>query len=116
MSNKHEISLQTAIEMTTRYRSGRPAGYPKSEAFEMDAIKKLMTTENAAFLRIYYGKSAEGSLHVILVAADADGNDLLPSDPLFNVTQKEDDEEEPVILEDAFRCPHWCPEGSPLDP
>lgn len=114
MSKKHEISLPVAIDMTTRYQSKRPEGFPTSEAFEIEAVNKLLRTKDASYLRVYYGMKEDGSLHAILVAVNSSGNDLLPSgsEATSNI---EGEDDEPVILEDGFRCPPLCPGGSPLD-
>lgn len=114
MSKKHEISLPVAIDMTTRYQANRPEGFPICEAFVADAIRKLLNTRDAFYLRVYYGMKEDGSLHAILVAADVSGNDLLPL--VSETASGEGEEDEPVIVEDGFRCPPLCPGGSPLNP
>ena len=107
----HEITLQTAIEMTTRYRDNMPADYPICETFEASAIERLLATPGAVSFRIYYGLKENGTMHAILVAADSDGNDLLPVSQSSFATNGQD----PIILEDAFRCPPTCPPDSPLN-
>jgi hypothetical protein len=109
-TNNHEISLQTAIDMTTLYRTNRPAEFPICETFEKDAVIKLLATEGCASVRIYYGMKEEGNVDAILVAADSQGADILPQ--TTNTTEETDD---PVILEDGFRCPDYCPPSSPLN-
>lgn len=104
----HEISLQTAIEMTRLYRADHPANFPLSEAFGVAAVQKLLATKGAAFLRIYYGMKENREVHAILVAADADGHDILPEAGPGSASS-----EEGGILEDAFRCPPFCPGGQP---
>lgn len=49
----HEISLATAIEMTTLFRAHKPEGFAQSEAFDKAAVLKLLSTEGCASLRIY---------------------------------------------------------------
>ena len=105
----HRISLQTAIEMTTHYRENRPVNCPFSEAFHVEAVRKLLETEGAAFLRIYYGMKPDGQVHLILVPADAEGQDILPEGGGVAASESEGG-----ILEDAFRCPPFCPGGPPL--
>ena len=105
----HEISLQTAIGMTRLYRANRPTNFPLSESFEISAVQKLLATEGAAFLRVYYGMKENEEVDVILVAVNAEGEDILPS-----ATAVSSSPEEPVILEDGFRCPEFCPGDSPL--
>ena len=108
-NRNHEISLQTAIEMTRLYRANRPANFPLSESFEISAVQKLLSTEGAAFLRVYYGMKENKEVDAILVAANAEGEDILPSTTTLGSSS-----EEPVIIEDGFRCPEFCPGDSPL--
>lgn len=106
----HEISLQSAIDMTTHYRANRPSNFPICETFEKEAIQKLLDTTGCASFRIYYGMKADDQVDAILVAADAEGNDILPpSAPAVSGT------DDPVILEDGYRCPDDCPPSSSLN-
>ena len=108
MNTNHEISLQTAVDMTNRYRANKPVNFPISETFGVDAINRLLATTGCASLRIYYGMKTDNQVDAILVAVNAAGEDLLP-----NLTSSGD--EDPVILEDALRCPTDCPSESPLN-
>ena len=111
MNNKHEISLQTAIEMTNRYRQNQPADFPVCETFEAEAVSKLLSAEGCAFLRIYYGMKEEMQAHAILVAVNASNEDILPSVHASQVPV-----DDPVILDDGYRSPPACPKPSPLYP
>ena len=106
----HEISLQTAIDMTTRYRANRPSNFPICETFEKEAIQRLLDTPGCVSFRIYYGMKADDQVDAILVAADAEGKDMLP-----NLTTDASDTDDPVILEDGYRCPDLCPPDSPIN-
>jgi len=106
----HEISLQTAIDMTSRYRGKRPSNFPICETFEKDVIQKLLNITGCASFRIYYGMKADEQVDAILVAVDAEGNDILP--PSGNTAA---DTTDPVIIEDGYRCPDDCPPSSPLN-
>jgi hypothetical protein len=108
--NNHEISLQTAIELTKRYRANRPSNFPVCETFEKEAVLKLLNTEACASLRIYFGMKENEEVVVVLAAADASGADILPA---ANSTASA--AEDGVILEDGYRCPTLCPPGSPLN-
>lgn len=108
MSTNHEISLPTAVDMTKRYRAQRPANFPISETFRLDAIKKLIATTGCASIRIYYGRKADNQVDAILVAVNAAGEDILPNLTSFGV-------DDPVILEDSLRCPDDCPPASTLN-
>lgn len=108
MTNNHEITLQTAVEMTKRYRANRPVNFPNCESFGVEAIKKLLATPGCTSLRIYYGMKENNEVDAVLVAANEAGEDLLPSISLS-------EEDDPVILEDSLRCPDHCPPESPLN-
>ncbi len=108
-TTSHEISLQTAIDMTTLYRANRPSNYPICETFEIAAINNLLATPGCAYLRIYYGMKETGEVDAVLIAADANNKDILP--PTANVASDDD----PPILEDGIRCPPACPPPSPLN-
>lgn len=108
---KHQISLQQAIDMTTAFRKNRPEGMPLSETFDRSAIEKIIATPNCHSIRIYYGSLPDGAISAILVAADHDGKDLLPSE----VENAGKEAGQPVIVDDGFRCPPHCPPPSPLN-
>lgn len=107
----HEISLAQAIEMTARYRANRPENFPISETFAIEAITKLMSAEGCQGIRIYYGMKENLEAHAILVAVNAEGEDILPLVGDESVL----DGSNPVILEDAIRCPPVCPKASVLN-
>jgi hypothetical protein len=109
-TRNHEISLENAIEMTTRYRADRPANFPICESFEKEAILGLLNTTGCEAFRIYYGMKENNEVDAILVAVDATGQDILPLAEA--ATGSVDD---PVILEDGYRCPDDCPPPSPLN-
>ncbi|HEX5149981.1 MAG TPA: hypothetical protein VFW07_00960 [Parafilimonas sp.] len=110
-NNNHEISLQQAIEMTTRYRENRPPNFPLSEKFEVEVITKLISTEGCKFIRIYTGMKENMEAVAILVAVNAEDEDILPSEAEPSGEQTGDK----IIVEDGFRCPPVCPPGSPLN-
>lgn len=104
----HQITLQQAIDMTTLYRTNRPDNFPVCESFEKAAIASLISHPGCAWFRIYYGMKPDMVVHAILVAADVEGRDILPS-----AASSLQDEGE--ILEDSLRCPVTCPPPSPLN-
>jgi hypothetical protein len=113
----HEISLATAVEMTTRYRSYRESILqqeyqeqdilPVCETFEKASVMAVLNQSTATHLRAYYGMDANLKVHVVLVGANEEGEDIIPV---------ESTESDPgTILEDAQRCPPYCPPPSPLN-
>ena len=109
-TNHHEISLQTAIDMTTLYRANRPAQFPLCETFEKEAVHKLLATEGCVSLRIYYGMKENKNVDALLVAVNSSGEDILPA-----ATNSIEATNGPIILEDGLRCPDDCPPKSPLN-
>lgn len=105
----HQIRLADAVALTTNFRENQPAGMALSETFSITPVNALAAYPGTAYLRIYNGMREDGTIVLILVAADSDGNDILPS-----AVQSETIEDEPPVLEDGFRCPQYCPTGSPL--
>ncbi|MEP6748451.1 MAG: hypothetical protein ABJB86_12040 [Bacteroidota bacterium] len=110
-TTNHEISLQEAIDMTILYRANRPSNFPICETFEAAAINKLLAIEGCEYLRIYYGMKEDLSVHAILIAVNADGEDILPS----GAEASEANDDNIVILEDGYRCPPDCPPKSSLN-
>lgn len=102
--------------MTSRFRSQREnilnTEYqgqdllPFSESFDRAAFDTLLNKAEAAGLRIYYGMDEYLKIHTIIVATDANGDDILPQ----SLTGEEED-----IIENGNRCPTICPEPSPLN-
>ncbi|MEO5650036.1 MAG: hypothetical protein ABIR03_08945 [Ginsengibacter sp.] len=109
-NRNHEISLPQAIEMTTRYRARRPGNFPVCETFSIEAVRKLLATQGCASLRVYYGMKENMDTDALLVAVNAAGEDLLPA---ANATASLVDD--PIILEDGYRCPEDCPPPSSLN-
>lgn len=111
-TTNHQISLQQAIDMTTRYRANRPANFPICETFDLSAVQQLLAATGCRYLRVYYGMKDNNEVDVILAAADADGADILPA---ANVTASTLTEGDPPLLEDGYRCPQNCPPPSSLN-
>ena len=109
-NSHHEISLQEAVDMTTLYRNNRPSNFFICETFERAAIDKLLATEGCYFVRIYLGMLPDLTVDAILVAANNDGEDILPAEP-----EPADKANSAIIIEDGFRCPEACPPPSPLN-
>ena len=116
----HFISLLEGIAMTTLYRAEKEnilkppfQGQnilPLSEAFSREPFDTLLAKPGCQGMRIYYGMSEDLKIHAIIVATDADGNDLLPEETVSSNLGEEDD-----IFERGNRCPDICPDDSPLN-
>lgn len=117
MQNKknvpHSISLEKAVELTTRFRETRPNDVAICETLEKDSVRKMLSAPGAEKLRIYHGRRENGEITAVLVAADSNGNDILPAG---NDRKDIWEDENALILDDTIRCPELCPPPSPLNP
>ena len=112
----HSISLSDAAAMTSLYRDEREnilgEDYKNSnilpicESFSKAAFQNIINQTGCNGVRIYYGMTTDLKIHSIIVGVNANGEDMLPSDP--NVTDGE-------IAENGNRCPDLCPPNSPLN-
>jgi hypothetical protein len=110
-TSTHVISLQEAIALTARYRASKPLNGFICETFEKQSVLALLSTPSAENLRIYMGEKENGDICAVLVAANAEGSDLLPVEN----NSSTDTEDDAIILEEAIRCPPICPPDSPLN-
>lgn len=118
MSNnpiQHSISLNEAIQLTTHFQADRPAEMPICETFEKSSVLAMLAVVGAEKFRIYYGKKENGEICAVLVAADANGYDMLPPTNKNN-QDNSGEEEDPLLLENSYKCPPTCPPESPLRP
>ena len=121
MSNQF-ISLETAVEMITLYRSEREAILlPEmrgkdilffSESFERSTFDTLLAEPGAAGLRFYLGMTPNLWVRLIAVATDSNGNDILPAAGTAFVATG--DPGGGNIAEQGIRCPTNCPTGGGL--
>ena len=118
-AKSHFISLQDAVAMTEKFRKNKDnilapefrnqIIIPFSETFNREAIEKLLSAENCAAIRIYYGMDEKMKLHAILVAVNDSNEDILPPEGALSSADN------PVIVEEGQRCPDFCPPKSPLN-
>ncbi len=114
------ISLEAASKMTALYREEmtRILDYrfesenilPLCETFDRAAFDALLNETGCTGVRIYYGMSEDLKVHAIVVGVNSDNEDILPETNLAEVS-----ETDPVIIEEAFRCPDVCPPKSALN-
>ena len=112
----HFISLRTAIEMTSRYRTQKenvldPAYrqrniLPVCETFDLDAFNSIIA-EGAKKIRIYFSMNEGLQLRAIVVGVNSADQDILP--PL------DGNGGAAVIVEEGQLCPPLCPPASPLN-
>lgn len=128
----HFISLDQAIQMTTRFRENRDkvivqdlAGkniLPIAETFDRAAFDALLAQRGCERLRIYYGMREDQQVHAIIVGVDTEGQDMLPSSAtptnttdLMLETGPAGEGDANVLVELAQRCPPDCGVTSPLN-
>jgi hypothetical protein len=119
-TNNHSIPLSTAAAMTSRYRTNKElilnSNYQgknilaNCETFNVAAIAALVNTTGAAAIRIYYGMKEDDQVHAILVAVNAEGEDMIGDN-----SQLADSDDDDPLVEDGQRCPDLCPPPSPLN-
>jgi hypothetical protein len=111
---KHAISLETAIELTSNFRTNPAADVATCETFEKDSVINMLSAPGAVSLRIYSGRKVNQQICAVLCAVDEHGADILPEqNKVGGETQVGEDEI--LILEDSHRCPELCPPPSPLN-
>jgi len=89
----HSITPKDAAALTRAYRESVPSGAVLAEFFGRDAILEILDQPSCVGIRMYFAKKADGSMALVLVGADASGNDL-SSGPL---------------AEFGLPCPPMCP-------
>jgi hypothetical protein len=114
------ITLDAAINMTALYRREMNTilDYPFMdqnilpicETFNRAAFDTLLAETGCTAVRIYYGMSDDLKVHAIVVGVNSDNEDILPAVALTEMSDTD-----PVIIEEAFRCPDYCPPKSPLN-
>lgn len=95
------IDLKRAATWTENYRrqaSAHEGVVVKAHFFGRDALQSLLDQEGSMGIRIYYARDESGQRQLVLVAADADGNDLTE-----------------VVINDSKICPPDCSGGGELN-
>lgn len=112
------IDLDKAKKMTALYRAEKDNILiesergknimPVCETIDLDKLNLILSQPGCRGIRIYYGMDDNKLLHSIIVGTDESGKDILPG--------TETEAEESYILNEAQRCPTFCPPSSPLYP
>lgn len=100
----HKIPVDKAARMLQRHRKGaRKARNAKAEdgahggVFSKAAILELLQQPGAEYMRFYYAKDDDGKRAVVLVASDANLQDMTAADAL--------------VLDMHWPCPPFCSPG-----
>lgn len=117
----HQITLQRAVEMTTRYRQEKEqilADPYKGqnilcicETFTRGDIDLVLAQADCVGLRIYYGMDLELKIHAIIVGVNSKNEDILPER-----MAGWGDGKDTGIVDEPLRCPPNCPPPSELNP
>ena len=108
--NEHEISLEEAVALVTRYRKelknivqpNYASALPFAETFSKDVFAKLNEVPGSVSVRAYLGLDEKKQVRLIFTAVDAKNEDILPNDG-------------GALFEYGQRCPPVC-SGGPLNP
>lgn len=123
----HRISKASAIAMTKRFRNGRgrivkpglkaESILPTCETFDRNGFDLLLAQPGCAGVRAYYAMNEQDQVHLVFVAVDANGKDILTA----TTSEKQlesisgDATNDAVLLDNSSRCPEYCPEPSELN-
>jgi len=116
----HQISLQQAIDLTTRYRKEKDqilkpeyAGknlLALSETYDRSAFEELLKQEGCVKIRAYFGMDENKNIKLLFVGANDKNEDMLPSDMQATAGGGAS------IQDIGQRCPPLCPPPGPLNP
>jgi len=95
------ITLNAAKQWVANYRNQNP-GQVEAHFFGFEIIQKILDESGCMGIRIYYGIDDDGKKQLILVGADADMNNLIPSTPNQVIPG------ENIVADVSSPCPPWC--------
>ncbi len=95
----HKVSLEAAAALTRGYREFAPKGSQLASMFPRDVFDRLLAQPGCAGIRIYSGRNERRVHELVLVAVDADANDM---------TQGE-------LFDFGLPCPPYCGGGTVLN-
>ena len=112
MPTNHLIPLAEAEEMTKRYRNMNETILastfknrqilPTCETFSREAFDRILLQVGCEKVRIYFGMDDNDLIKLVMVGVNEEDEDMLPAN-------------DPVIIENGFRCPIQCPPSSVLN-
>lgn len=96
----HRISKADAVKKTKKYKEKKPKKdrYP-TLAFHAEAYRRILDQPGCVGIRSYPGEDDAGTVSMILVGVDADGNDMVDG----------------ALEQDPFACPDFCPDPNELN-
>lgn len=91
----HKVTLEQAAALTRGYRDNAPKGSQLGCLFPREVFDRLLAQPGAAGIRIYWGRSEMRERETVLVAVDAESNDMTGGE-LFDL---------------GYPCPPYCGGG-----
>ncbi|MEJ8756874.1 hypothetical protein WG947_07710 [Pontibacter sp. H259] len=92
------IDLQQAATWTANYRrvavADESGTVVKAHFYGRDILQKLLDQENCMGIRVYHARDEKGQQQLVLVGADAEGNDI-----------------ESMVVDNGKICPPDCSTG-----
>ncbi len=81
------ITLEVASQWINNYAVKNPSG-PIAHFFGQEVIKKILATDGAVGIRIYYSIDNSNQQHLLLTGTDRNGNDLLATYGVKGIASK----------------------------
>jgi hypothetical protein len=91
------IPLQEAAGLTAAYRQNHP-GQIQGFLFGKTNVEEILNQRGCVSVRSYLGQNPDGSLELIVVGVDANGNDMLDK-----------------VLDRSHKCPPLCGDQNVLN-
>ena len=105
------IALEKARSWTANYREKNP-GSTEAHFFGLAIIKQILAEPGCVGIRMYYAIDDNGQKKIVLVGADANGDNLLPSPSsgvsLASFSLFNDDSNQNIVADFSFPCPSYC--------
>jgi len=93
------ITLDAASKLTANYRRVVPPATVIAAGFWKETVEKIIDQTGCVALRVYYGRTADGSPTPVLVAVNENGDDITAG----------------VLGDENFPCPPFCGAPNPLN-
>lgn len=90
----HRITREEAAGLVRNFHAQAATGAHRATAFNRSAFEQLLAQPGAVGIRIYHARHADGSPTMVMVAVDANGQDLAAADSTF--------------IQNGTDCPPFC--------
>lgn len=98
-TENHDISLEEASSLTSRYRGGMEEGDRKGGYFSQAALRSILDQKDCVGIRYYYGLDSNNKQVMVLVG----------------VLENENDMADGLIAEASIPCPFACGSDNDLN-